>query len=70
MKVWRIEVNQMQTVDIIYYLCILLFYLYLCVCVYVPICMPSAHGGQKKASDPLEQKLQAVVSHHGFRNHT
>lgn len=27
-------------------------------------CMPSAHGGQKKAPDPLELKLQMVVSRH------
>lgn len=26
-------------------------------------CMPDAHGGQKKASDPLELKLQMVLNH-------
>jgi hypothetical protein len=27
--------------------------------------MPGAHGGQKKASNPLELELLKVVSHHG-----
>ncbi|KRY97581.1 hypothetical protein T11_4401 [Trichinella zimbabwensis] len=28
--------------------------------------MPGAHGGQKRASDPLELELQMVVSHHNL----
>ena len=27
------------------------------------MCFPGAHGGQKKASDPLKLDLQMVVSH-------
>lgn len=27
-------------------------------------CVPGAHGGRKKASDPLEMELQTIVSHH------
>lgn len=26
--------------------------------------VPGAHGGKKKASDPLEMELQTIVSHH------
>ena len=35
-----------------------------CMCVCVPR-VGSAHGGHKRASDPLELELQMIVSHHG-----
>jgi hypothetical protein len=28
------------------------------------MCMPGAHGGHKRALDPLELELQGVVSYH------
>lgn len=31
-------------------------------CMYVRPCVPGAHGGQKKASDPLGLESQTVVS--------
>lgn len=36
---------------------------YLHVCIDT-MCMPGAHGGQKKASNPLELELEKVVGHH------
>lgn len=40
-------------------------YLYVRVCICVSVCevSASAHGGQKRTSDPLEMELQANVSH-------
>lgn len=34
-----------------------------CVCVFVCMCRPGTFGGQKRMSDPLELKIQMVVSH-------
>ena len=48
-----------------YYHCCYIFYVYRYfarMCVYAPPAY-NAHGGQKKASDPLEHELQMVVSH-------
>lgn len=36
-----------------------------------PTCLPGAHRSQKKTSDPVELKLQMVVSYHeNARNRT
>lgn len=43
--------------------CMCVFTVFECfACVYV--CVPDAHGGQKRASDPLELELKIVVSRH------
>ena len=45
-----------------------LFFLHVCLCT---VCMPDAHGGQRRALDLLKLELQMVVNHCvGARNKT
>jgi hypothetical protein len=47
--------------DFLFYYMWMVFCLHVCLCT---MCVPCAHKGQKRASDPLELDFQTVVSHH------
>jgi hypothetical protein len=42
-------------------ICVWVVYVYVCLCT---MCVPGAHGGQKRAPDPLDLELEMVVMHH------
>ena len=47
--------------DVLVILCMHVFGLHVCMCT---MCMPGAHGGQKRALDLLELQLWMLESHH------
>lgn len=51
--------HQTMALNMFFILCGQGFYLYVCLCT---ICMPSAHKGQKRLSNPLELEYQIAVT--------
>jgi hypothetical protein len=47
--------------DLFVIVCVWVFCLHACLCTML---MPSAHKGQRRMLNPLEQEVQTVVSHH------